>query len=410
MAQQQPIFRKQEIPLGDKIIKLEFKPITEIFRFNEPPYIIVGVSGGGKTTLCIDLLTKFSKESTNIYYVTSTQESLTDDTISMIPKAFRRSPNYESLYNIWREIKAAYDATNVDPTKLSNMLTTLCGKQEATSILKRLEEKRKKIENEQLSRYRQNGLKDDEAIQNSKDDGKAFYIDTLTHLILDFAKTRGTRNFSEIDMLTLNSFISKAPKTMLLLDDVSGELEGLNKNKKKVNYEGQTLTVSDAYKSLIIDILTRGRHYGALICLFLHSIDILQQKSYINNLVLLNTASAQKVCNARTFPDEMRKIIGTVSDHVFNSEYPYHFLYISNSTGEVAVGKADQHINEELQLSPSNRVFVKIFNDIFSGVSPSGGGISGELDDESEYEYEYEDEAEGGGGDGNLDNFIKSIA
>lgn len=395
-----PIFRKQEIQLGDKVINLEFKQITDIFKFNTPPYIVVGVTTGGKTTLCLDILSKFSKDCTNIYYVTSTEENLKDDTISMIPRAYRRKPKYEILYNIWKEIRASYEATNVDPSKLSNMLITLCGKQEATVILKKLDEKRDQIQKEQLSRYK--GLNYDEAtsIQYAKDDSKAFYIDTITQLILDFAKTKGTRSLSDSEMMILNSFISKAPKVMLMMDDVSSELEGLNRNNKKVVYEGQTLKASDAYKSLIIDILTRGRHYGALICLFLHSIDILQQKSYINNLILLNDASAQKVMNARTFPEEMRKIIGAVKGYVFNSNYPYHFLFLSGLSGEVAVGKADLHINEELPLSQSNKAFVKAFDEIYAGAIPSQAGTN----NDDEYEYEYEDEGE------NIDNFIKSIA
>ena len=400
---EESIFRKVEIPLGDKTITLEFKQITDIFKFNTPPYIVIGVTTAGKTTLCLDILSKFSKECTNIYYVTSTEENLKDDSITMIPRAYRRKPKYEILYNIWKEIKASYDATNVDPTKLSSMLITLCGKQEATDILKKLEAKRDQIQKEQLSRYRDLHYDESDCIQFAKDDSKAFYIDTLTHLILDFAKTKGTRNFSDADMLILSSFISKAPKVMLLLDDVSSELDGLKRNKKKVNYEGQTLSASDAYKSLIIDILTRGRHYGALICLFLHSIDILQEKSYINNIILLNDASAQKVMNARTFPEEMRKTIGAVKSHIFNSSYPYHFLFLSGLSGEIAVGKADLHLNEELPLSQTNKLFVRAFDEIYSGTIPTTQNLSGS----DEYEYEYEDENEN---ETNMDEFIKSIA
>ena len=395
------IFRKTEVPIGDKVITLEFKKITDIFKFNTPPYIVVGITTAGKTTLCLDILSKFSKDCTNIYYVTSTEENLKDDSISMIPRAYRRKPKYETLYNIWKEIKASYDATNVDPTKLSNMLITLCGKQEATTIIRRLEEKRDALQKEQLNRYRELNYEESKCIQYAKDDSKAFYIDTITRLILDFARTKGTRSFSDNEMLILNSFISKAPRVMLLLDDVSSELDGLKRNKKKVNYEGQTLSASDAYKSLIIDILTRGRHYGALICLFLHSIDILQEKSYINNLILLNDASAQKVINARTFPEEMRKTISAVKGHVFNSAYPYHFLFLSGLSGEVAVGKADLHINEELPLSQCNKMFVKAFDDIYAGTTPTT-----QMLDDDEYEYEYEDE---GKDDGDIDSFIKSI-
>ena len=65
---EESIFRKVEIPLGDKTITLEFKQITDIFKFNTPPYIVIGVTTAGKTTLCLDILSKFSKECTNIYY------------------------------------------------------------------------------------------------------------------------------------------------------------------------------------------------------------------------------------------------------------------------------------------------------------------------------------------------------
>ena len=397
------IFRKTELNVGDKLITLEFKKITDIFKFNNPPYIIVGVTTAGKTTLCLDILTKFSKDCTNIYYVTSTEENLKDDSISMIPRAYRRKPKYQILYNIWKEIKDGYASTNVDPSELSNMLIKLCGKQEATDIIKRLEEKRDQIQKEQLNKYRSLKLEESVCIQNAKTDGKAFYIDTLTHIILDMAKTKDTRSFSEKNMLILNSLISKAPKVMLLLDDVSSELDALKRNKQRVDYEGQNLAVSDAYKSLIIDILTRGRHYGALICLFLHSIDILQEKSYINNLILLNDASAQKVMNARTFPDDMRKTIGAVKGYVFNSSYPYHFLYLSGLSGEVAVGKADLHVNEELPLSQSNKMFVKAYDEIFAGITPST-----KISSDDDNEYEEEDENNNDEND-DIDSFIKAI-
>lgn len=387
------IFRKQEIQVGDKTIVLEFKKIQDIFKFNTPPYIVVGVTTAGKTTLCMDILSKFSHECTNIYYVTATEESLKDDTISMIPRAYRRKPKYTVLYAIWQEIKAAYEATNVDPSKLANMLTTLCGRQDAADIIRRLEIERDKINREQKDYYKKFGLDDNTAIQYAKDDSKAFYIDTMIRLILDFSKTRGTRNFSDNEMLILSSFISKAPRVMLLLDDVSAELDGLKKSKKKVLYEGQQLAESDAYRSLLVDILTRGRHYGALICMFLHSIDLLQEKSYINNLIILNDASAQKVMNARTFPEEMRKTIGAVKGNVFNSNYPYHFLFLSGLSGEVCVGKADVHVNEELPLSSINKAFVKVFEEIYAGTLNGTQTITVQDD------YEYTSDENSGSGE-----------
>lgn len=385
-------FRKREIAIrDDKKIMLEYKPIVEIFKFKTPPYIIVGVTTSGKTTLCMDILNKFSKECTNIYYVTATKENIADDTISVIPNCYKRAPTFDELSGIWKEITTAYEATNAEPSTLVSMLNKLCKKEESAAILQRLEEKQSQIQRERLQVYRSLRYPENDCIQYAKDDSKAFYIDTITKLILDFAVTRGTRSLTYPEMMTLNSFVSKAPKVLLLLDDITSELESLTKNKRRVNYANQMMQICEAYKALLIDILTRGRHYGALICMFLHSIDILKEKSYINNIIVLNDASAQKICNARTFPEDARGVIRAASKEVFNGSYPYHFIYLSMLTGEVCVSKADLHINEALELSDVNNRFVSVYNDINAGSSVEGKEMNFNVNasDESDgYDYD----------------------
>lgn len=383
------IFRRCTVPVNNsRSVNVEFKPITDIFRFNQPPYIIVGSSTSGKTTLCLDILAKYSSICTSIYYVTSTEDNLKDDGISMIPRAYRRRPNFETLYGIWREIKAIAAANNVNTTKALTVLSSLIGKTEATNINHRLEQQQMKIQNDRLAFYRGAGFAENEAIEASRDDGKAFYIDTITRLICDFAKTNGTRNLSADDMATLSSFFSATPRIMLLLDDVSAELDSLRQNKKRVNYEGNTLTVAEAYKALLIDMLSRGRHHNAIICMFLHSIELMTEKSYINNIVVLNAAAAQKLCNARTFPNEMRDALAATKDVVFNGNYPYHFIYLSSlNTENVLVGKAELQSKSELPLSKMNELFVKACNDICSNISIERNS----LDQDDEYEYEYEE-------------------
>ena len=405
---EETIFRRQDIPMGEKMVSLVYKPITEIFKFGEPPQIIIGASTSGKTTLCIDILSKFSKDCTNIYYVTSTEENIKDDTISMIPRAFRRKPKFKSLYNVWKEIKAQYNATNVDPIKLGNLLNSLVDKEKGSNILNMLQQKREQIQKEQLARYRQSsGLDESRCIQYAKDDAKAFYIDTITKIILDLARTVGTRKLSADDMLILSGFISKAPKTLLLLDDVSSEMDSLKRDNHRVEYEGETIQTGKAYQALLVDILTRGRHYNALICMFLHSIEILDQKSYINNLILLNDGAAQKVANAKTFPDDMRKIILAVRSYVFNSQFPYHFLYLNSlDLSKLAVGKAQLHINEDLELSTANKLFIKAYNEVASGAAGESNTLT--LDDDDNDEY-YSDEYEDDNENGDINSFISSI-
>lgn len=400
---EETIFRRQEVALGEKVITLQYKPINEIFKFEEPPYIIVGASTSGKTTLCLDILSKFSKECTNIYYVTSTEENLKDDSISMIPRAFRRKPKFKTLYGIWKEIRAQHTATNVDPIKLGNMLITLVEKEKATTILNSLQTKRDSIQKDQLARYRQAGHDENTAIQYAKEDAKAFYIDTIVKIILDLAKTVGTRKLSADDMMILSGFISKAPKVLLLLDDVSSEMDSLKRDNHKVEYEGETIQTGKAYESLLVDMLTRGRHYGALICMFLHSIEIVNQKSYINNLILLNDGAAQKVANARTFPEDMRRIILAVRSYVFNSNFPYHFLYLNSlDLSKLAVSKASLHINEELELSGANKLFVKAYNEVASGTTNDANTLP--MSDGDDYYSDYSN-----GDDDDVNTYINSL-
>ena len=402
---EETIFRRQEVALGEKVITLQYKPITEIFKFEEPPFIIVGASTSGKTTLCLDILSKFSKQCTSIYYVTSTEENLKDDSISMIPRAFRRKPKFKTLYGIWKEIRAQHTATNVDPIKLGNMLITLIDKEKATIILNGLQAKRDQIQKEQLARYRQMGHDENTVIQYAKEDAKAFYIDTIVKIILDLARTIGTRKLSADDMMILSGFISKAPRVLLLLDDVSSEMDSLKRDNHKVEYEGETIQTGKAYESLLVDILTRGRHYGALICMFLHSIEIINQKSYINNLILLNDGAAQKVANARTFPEDMRRIILAVRSYVFNSSFPYHFLYLNSlDLSKLAVSKASLHVNEDLELSGANKLFIKAYNEVASGTTNDNGTLEAS---DGYYSDEYDDDEDDGNGD--ITSYLNSL-
>ena len=400
---EETFFRRQDIPIGDRTITLQYKPIVEIFKFNEAPYIIIGSSNSGKTTLCLDLLTKFSKECTNIYYITSTEEDFNDNTMKMIPRAFRRKPKYKILYDIWKEIEMQSVAIKNDELRLNSIIISLLGNEKASGIINKLQLKQKQIQKEQLARYRSTNMEESKCIQCANDDANAFYIDTISRIILDSARTVGTRNLSTDEMMILTGFVSKKPKFLLLLDDVSSELDSLSSDSHKVEYKGQVLKTSAAYEALLLDILTRGRHYGGIICMFLHDISIIKSKSLINNLVLLNSAGAQKVTNARTFPDDMKKIVSTASPYVFTN-FKYYFLYVNSlDSSKVAVGKADVHLNEQLELGSANEMFIKAYNDVASGMSNETIGIMNNDNDEEYYSDEDEEENE------DINSYIEQI-
>lgn len=385
------IFRKQEILAKDKKIVLEQKSIEEVFKFNSQPYIIVGLSGCGKTTLCLDLVYKFSEQCTSIYYVTSTKESIKDDSINQIPRAFRRKPTFDNIYAIWQEIMETHDAAEANESKLTRILVLLCGQDEAQNILKRLEDRRQAIQIERKALYVKT-CSDNDAIEKAKNDSKAFYIDTLSKLILDRAMTRGTKRLSTDDMNVLSSLVSPYPKVLLLMDDVSAELNDLKSKTSKVMYNGQPTKISEAYKNVLMDILTRGRHYGALVCLFLHTIELIPDKSLINNLIILNKEASKKVRMARSFPDEMKDTLDAVAPIVFTPEHKFCFFSISQLTGEVGVGRADLHYGETIPLSKINKEYVKAVDNIYSGIDAEYTGITKTVMIEDSESYDENDE------------------
>lgn len=358
----EPDFRKTDVTVKDRVITLQQQPIEKIFVFSTQPYIVVGLSGCGKTTLCLDILHKFSKEATNIYYITSTKETIKDDTISQIPRAFRRKPTFENINAIWQEIIEQHDASEANETELIKLYLTLTNDNQT---IDQLQNKRESIYKTQLESYL---LKNDpNAESKAKNDGRALFIDCVTKLIIDAANKNGTSQLSHHEMVILRSLISPQPKVILLMDDISSELNTLRTSQTKVLYKNVPTRVGEAYKSVLMDILTRGRHYGALICMFLHTIDLIPDKSLINNIIILNKEASKKIRNAKSFPDEMREILDAVTPVLFDGNYKYCFLSISQTNDTVCVGKASLHNNEEIPLSEMNKRYVQLVDKIYSG-------------------------------------------
>ena len=54
------IFREEQIKVSGETKLLKKKTFKEIFEFNRPPYLCVGASGTGKTTIAIDLIFNFA--------------------------------------------------------------------------------------------------------------------------------------------------------------------------------------------------------------------------------------------------------------------------------------------------------------------------------------------------------------
>lgn len=364
------IFRKQDVTIQDKTIAIEHLDFDEIFKFNQPPYIILGNSGKGKTTICLDLLHRHAHECTNIYFVTKAEDKVNDNTINKIPEVYRRSPNFESLNKIWLEMNAGYSIMGLKPTKLLELISELSDRNTVTAIRNKLSERSNQLREDQKRLYEKAGCDDIPSLIHA--DIEAFEMEVLTRIAIDLANTRGTEKLSETSMYNLKSLVSEKPKTLLFLDDVSSELIQLATDKTKTKFKDKVLPIKDAYKALFMDILTRGRHMNAIICLFLHSTDIITQKDQIQNLIIMDSSVGGKVSKATTFITEFRETVKAVSPILFDNGYNYYFLYVSQFNDcKVCVGKAELYKNEEIEFSDLNSSFISVFNEISSNAEIS---------------------------------------
>ena len=392
-------FRKQSIVLeSGKEIVMEAKPLDKIFRFNEPAYLIFGSSGAGKSTIAMDLLHTFAGQCSNIYYLTSTTESMQDSSISVIPKCFRREPNIENIINVWEEIKAFTSTINVNDSQLFQLIKTAY-KDGASNMIIEIKQRKDAILKEQIEFYKEHGKDIMNASKLAQNDATAFMYETVIAIVNDYISNNGDDVFSNEEMTLIRSFHSKStPRTLFILDDITGQLEAMSKSNAKVLYEGKLQREKDAISAIFTDMLTRCRHYNALVCIFLHTtVPCISDKSLLVNVVFMNEGAIDKVSGARTMPETTKNIMKVAKEYVFNSGYKYYFLYInSNEVEKTCVGKASLHdITEPLQLDSLNRKYREAYEKIASGIdainiiaSPSDDGNNEDV------EY-YSEDAEG---------------
>ena len=358
-------FRKQDVIIDGKHQLLEKKPFEDIFKFYSPPSIIVGSSGCGKTTICLDLIFKFGYDCSNIYYITATKESMTDNTISAIPKIFRRKPTFETISKVWEEIKLANETREVDPDSIYKIIQIIYGQEFTESLKEKMEAKRMEI------------LKDNQKIWKNnqsnhvEDDSLCFFYEVVGRLIIEGAKQmKDLSEFTVKELSVINSFISKPNKTILILDDMTTELQSMSVSKNKVNYNGSFLSVKEAFNCLITDILTRARHYNVMVCIFVHNIDFGIDKSLISNIILLGDNVAQKILNAKSFSDDAKAIIRATKDHVFNNpNLKHYFLSVNLANNTFCCSIADLHTGEKLKLTPENVKLIEGYKKIISGLN-----------------------------------------
>ncbi len=382
-------FREYELNINENSkMTLRQQPISSIFKFGVQPYTCTGVSGSGKTTLCVDLIYEFGKKCTNIYYVTATKETASDNYISLIPQAFRRKPTCKNIVNIWQEIISASEAYDVDHKKTMQIIIKLYGETVAQKINNELQNKIAEIERRNTDMYTRGKKQSDQIIDLVRDDANAFKYEFVRRVILNGINEFGDASLTGDEISIVNGLVSKKPTTLLILDDVTTEMENAKTSKNKVLYNGSSHLERDVFNNVISDILTRGRHYNCLIIFFLHTIDIFSNvKDKLLNLICFDGSAAQKLVQSRTLGDNVRKTLSAGANYLFsNSKFKYMFLYYDIDASMMCVGKAKRH-DKPLELNEMNNAYVKAYDNVASGFTNVVKN-----DDRIDIDYEYEDD------------------
>lgn len=364
-------FKPETIKLdgGDEVI-LEKRSIKNIFKFDSTPYICTAMSGKGKTTLAIDMIYTFAKYCSNIYYITATKESLIDDSISLIPKAFRREPTLENIIATWSEIKSQYNAFNATPEKLNEIIVKMYGEEVTKKINELIEQQKQIIMERNTKLYKSKKYKKEDIALLVKNDIMAFCYELRRRVILyGFKDIKGIDEKLTVEQTNIvNSFVSKNSKSLLILDDITSELNRIKSDKNKILLDDNYVSKAQAFNSVLLDILTRARHFGCIVIFFVHSIDIFNSRENIDNLIMFDSSTAQKLNGIKSFTAKERNLINIASNKIFsNTNYSHMFLYYSRSSQDICVGKASLHNVDKIELSESSKQFLELYENVLSG-------------------------------------------
>lgn len=368
------IFREEVIKVNGEQRVLKKKSFEEIFEFNRPPIMCVGASGTGKTTIAIDLIFKFSKEASRIYYISATENVIGETGINSIPKLYRRTPSIEDLDSVWKEIKKTSEQSKVPPEKLLELIGKIYPKQDTNTINIELQKYDAELRNELNDRY--NDLPENERKQTIIEDIIVCKVEILTRLILNGIEQYGSFNLSLDDINIVSNLVSSEQKTILILDDISSELTMLRTSKRKFNFNDNLMSSADAYKSILTDILTKARHYNCICVIFVHGWNIIDLKSLTTNFIILDQTAASNMRILRSVSDVAIKVTQAASELVFN-KYKHHFIVVKNGGDDVCVGKADLHVGDSIELCKLNKNLLYAYEEIVNNTNI--GELNGDL-------------------------------
>ena len=363
-------FRTEQIKVDNELVDLEFRPVEDIFKLGEPPYLAVGMTEGGKTTMCIDIIHKYAKNVAKIYYVTSTKPEAGDTTIQSIPNVFRIQPTFENIYNAWKEIKEGAEQMKMTTDQMLALLSAIYPPSELAKINKIYRDNMKTVEESLKAKNKQ--MQTDLMKKKVAEEKDIVAHEVLTRLILSGVNTYGKRNLNKNQYNMIRTLMSTEQSTILLIDDVTSELIRMKKSKVFVRYgqdEGQEVDMKEgeAMTQMLTDIFTKARHYDVLLVLFVHTWNTIEVKQQLKNFIIIDEKSAEEVKRLTSVSTKKTKqLVKIAADKLFPDKYPYHVIVVKGS--DVFITKADLNIGNTVKLDRLNKHFVDTYNKVTIGM------------------------------------------
>lgn len=352
------VYKGRTIAIGTTKVEIPFVPVKDMFRIaDQIPIVCIGDTGCGKTTLALDILYHYANQAPYVYFVTQTEKNIFDNDLSRIPSFFIHDPRKDALgvlQRIWNDITSRVDAMTAmtDENKYLHILGILYPGVDFSSMLRELE-------------------------GDAKIETATLIVETVTRLIIDKVKMKPEvlDDMLESDRRAINALISTTTKSILILDDVSGLLEACAKaTGKTAGLDGVLAPRKEVFKQLLSDIVTRGRHYNCLVCMFVHSFDAIPDETIkkMTKMILLGGPALTTFRRMTRFGDNVRYAADIIekSLKIFDKTlYSHYFVYIDRSSTPygLKVGKADVHAdNDPIRLNPETEAFHRLLSSCVS--------------------------------------------
>lgn len=361
-------FRTEPIQVEGETINLEFRPINEIFKDDDAPYLAVGMTKGGKTTTCIDIIHKYASKAAKIYYVSSTKAMVGDSAIDTIPQLFRASPTFDNLYNIWKEIKEGAEQSAITPEYMMSLLAAIYPQNDVKKIISIYNAQMRQVDAELHSKHKNvPPQKINEVVANEKD---LIAVEVLTRLILSGINVYGDSKLDKKQNNIIRTLLSTEQKTILLIDDVTSELNDLKSSNQKVMFgtDGQEsqMPVSKAMHLLLTDMFTKARRYNVLMVIFVHTWNTIDVKNQLKNFIIIDSQTVDNLKLIKTVgTDKTKKLIREASKRIFG-KYPYHVIVVKDDV--VFTTKAEMNIGNTVKLDTLNQNLLNAYNGIVTGL------------------------------------------